>query len=387
MKQTLPAPPTPMPVDEPTHPGVLETVEDQLALRALIREYLIPVETNIIWYALGGVLMISLILEFLSGGLLLFTYTPDAGQAYQITRSLINSPLWHIVINFHYFNAYVIFGLVMIHMMRVFVSGGYRRGKQGTWLIGAVLAGLAFLASLTGETLHWDEVGFAVPWHISEFFQALGLENLFGYTFAALKNIPTATEKLSQIYGVHVSIAVILLVVFIAWHLYLVKVKGISLPFWVKSSGRTAPFSTHIRAWLVYSSVILGAVLLLAIFWPRNPGIPPQLLPESPFYGSTHGPGFLGAKPTFPISWTHGMNVFIGEYLGIEPDIWGTVVGMILMTVALLAIPFVDRAPQEPANRREAFDWRQRKWAFLAIGLFWLVMILGVVVNATAGAG
>jgi hypothetical protein len=47
----------------------------------------------------------------------------------------------------------------------------------------------------------------------------------------------------------------------------------------------------------------------------------------------------------------------------------------------------LDRAPQEPANRREAFDWRQRKWAFLAIGLFWLVMILGVVVNATAGAG
>jgi hypothetical protein len=58
MKQTLPAQPALTPVDEPTHPGVVETVEDQLALRALIREYLIPVETNIIWYALGGVLMI-----------------------------------------------------------------------------------------------------------------------------------------------------------------------------------------------------------------------------------------------------------------------------------------------------------------------------------------
>jgi hypothetical protein len=81
------------------------------------------------------------------------------------------------------------------------------------------------------------------------------------------------------------------------------------------------------------------------------------------------------------------MNVFFGEYLGIEPDIWGTVVGMILMTLALLAIPFVDRAPREPANRQEAFDWRQRKWAFLAIGLFWLTMILGIIVNATAGAG
>jgi hypothetical protein len=86
MKQTLPAPPAARSGDAPGHPGVVETVEDQLALRGLIHKYLIPVETNIIWYALGGVLMISLILEFLSGGLLLFTYTPDAGQAYGITR-------------------------------------------------------------------------------------------------------------------------------------------------------------------------------------------------------------------------------------------------------------------------------------------------------------
>jgi hypothetical protein len=47
MKQTLPAQPAPTPVDEPTHPGVVETVEDQLALRALIRKCLIPVETNL----------------------------------------------------------------------------------------------------------------------------------------------------------------------------------------------------------------------------------------------------------------------------------------------------------------------------------------------------
>ena len=50
----------------------------------------------------------------------------------------------------------------------------------------------------------------------------------------------------------------------------------------------------------------------------------------------------------------------VGQRKGIEPDIWGTVVGMVLMTVALLATPFVDRAPREPANRQEAFDWRQR---------------------------
>lgn len=383
-----PAQPTARP-DRAVAPGggILETIEDQLALRRLIRDYFIPVETNTFWYTLGGVLAIALTLEIFTGVLLSFEYRPDAGQAFAITSRLIHSTFWHVIINFHYLNAFLIFGLVMIHMMRVFVSGGYRRGKQGLWLIGVGLAGLTFILSLTGEALHWDEVGFAVPWHISEFFQAIGLANTFGYTFAALKAVPTASAKLSQIYAIHIAVASILLLLFLVMHYYLIKEKGISLPFWIKPSGKTAPFSKHIREWLLYSAVILGAVLLLAIFVPRGTGTAPQLLPESPYYGSTHGPGALGAKPSFPISWTHGMNVFFGEHLGIEPDIWGTVVGMTLMTLALLVIPFVDRAPREPANPEQAFDWRQRGWAFAAIAIFWIVLIVGVVQNAIAGSG
>ena len=117
--------------DPPKAKGVIEVVEEQFALRQLIWEYLIPVETNTIWYVLGGVLGIALILEIITGFILTFPYTPDAGQAYQITTNLIASPGWHIILGFHYFNSFLIFGLVMVHMMRVFISAAYRRGKQG----------------------------------------------------------------------------------------------------------------------------------------------------------------------------------------------------------------------------------------------------------------
>jgi cytochrome b6 len=387
-------PDTPLLVEEPpvvvtgdgTDLGTWETIEDQLAVRSLIREYVIPVEANVVWYALGGVLMIALLLEMVTGVLLIFQYVPDAAIAYDITRSLIQAPVWHVIINFHFFNAFLIFALILVHMMRVFVSGGYRRGKQGTWLVGVVLAGLTFLLSLTGETLHWDEVGFAVPWHVSETLQLVHLEDNFSYTFDDLKTIPIASQKLSQFYGLHIALAVALVAI-IVWHFLLIRVKGISLPFWLTASGRRAPFSEHVRAWLLYSAIILGVVLVAAIFVPRDAGIAPQLVPESPFYGAEGGPGHLGAKPTYPISWTHGMNVFFGERLGIEPDIWGTIVGMALMTLALLVIPFVDVTPREPATAAEAFSWRQRHWAFLAIGVFWLVMIVGIVQNYVAGAG
>jgi quinol-cytochrome oxidoreductase complex cytochrome b subunit len=364
-----------------------EKLSDQFGFRQMVSDYLIPVETNSIWYLLGGVLAIVLALEILTGFLLSLVYVPDAGLAYQNVAGLLTQFGWGTIISFHYYNAYLIFALVMIHMVRVFITGGYRRGKEGLWLVGVGLAGLTFILSVTGETLHWDEVGFAVPWHVSEALDAVGLAGVFTYTFADLKTISTATEKLSQIYAVHVSLAAIALGLFIGWHYLLIRFKGISAPFWLRASGRTAGFSEHVRGWLIYGGVVVAVLVLISIFFPRDAGTAPQLLPSSPLFQAEHGPGGLGYKPTFPISWTHGMNVFVDQKLGIDPDIWGTIIGMTLMLGALLIIPFVDRGETEPDSTAAALNWRKRGWAFLAMGLFWLVMIVGVVQNAVAEAG
>jgi cytochrome b6 len=371
----------------PTRRGPWAKLTDQFGFRQMVSEYLIPVETNSIWYLLGGVLAIGLALEIVTGFLLTTVYVPDAGLAYGNIDHLLHTFGWATVINFHYYNAYLIFALVLIHMVRVFITGGYRRGKEGLWLVGVGLAGLTFVISTTGEALHWDEVGFAVPWHISEVFQAFGVAAAMGYTFDTLKAIPTATEKLAQLYALHISIVPIILAVFIGWHYLLIRFKGISLPFWLRASGRKAGFSEHIRGWLIYGGIFMGVVLLISIFLPRDTGTAPQLLPDSPLYGAAHGPGGLGYKPTFPISWTHGINVFFGERLGIEPDIWGTMVGMVVLLGALVVIPFVDRGEIEPDSSAAAFNWRRRGWAFLAMGVFFLVLIVGVVQNAIAEAG
>jgi quinol-cytochrome oxidoreductase complex cytochrome b subunit len=326
-------------------------------------------------------------MQFLSGFILAFKYIPDAGLAYGITKSMIESPTWRTVLNFHYFNSYVIFALLMAHMMRVFISGAYRGKKQGLWFVGVLLAAALFVIYLTGESLHWDEVGFAVPWHTSELFQAIGMEKFFGYTFSALLSIPSATVKLTQIYAVHFSLAAIVLVLLMVMHFFLIRAKKISQPFWKKPSGKDAPFSKHIKIWCIWSGIILGIIILISAFVPRDPGVAPQLLPSSPYYGKHAGPGKLGAKPTFPISWTHGMNVFVDEKFHLEPDIWGTVIGGALMFGAFLLIPFVDREKEEPKNLKEVFDLKKRGYAYAAMALFWLVFLVGVIQNAVAGAG
>ncbi len=81
------------------------------------------------------------------------------------------------------------------------------------------------------------------------------------------------------------------------------------------------------------------------------------------------------------------MNRFVALAFNLEPDIWGTVLGMVLMTVALVAVPFVDRGDLEPTNWAEALDLRKRGWAFLAMSMFWVIMIVGVLTNAITPKG
>lgn len=371
---------------QPVRRGFGSKLSDQFGVRQLLSDYLIPVETNSVLYLLGGVLAISLVLEIFSGFLLSLVYTPDAGQAYQITQHLLATPGWALILNFHFYNSYLIFGLVMIHMVRVFITGGYRHGKEGLWLVGVGLAGMTFVVSLTGEALHWDEVGFGVPWNISEVLNAVGLAGAFNYTTDTLLAIPTATEKLAQIYVLHISIVPILLALFIGWHYLLIRFKGISIPFWLRASGRTAGFSEHIKGWVIIGVVLIGIVVVISILVPRDAGTAPQLISSSPLFGTDDDPGGLGFKPTYPISWTRGMNILAANF-GIDPDIWGAVGAMLLMLVVLLVIPFVDRSEHEPDSTAAAFNLRKRGWAFLAMGIFWVVLAVGVVQSLLAEAG
>jgi quinol-cytochrome oxidoreductase complex cytochrome b subunit len=73
-----------------------------------------------------------LALEILTGFLLTLVYVPDAGRAYGIVHDLIAAPGWSIVVNFHFYNAFLIVGLVMIHVVPVFVTVGTVEARRAS---------------------------------------------------------------------------------------------------------------------------------------------------------------------------------------------------------------------------------------------------------------
>jgi hypothetical protein len=58
------------------------------------------------------------------------------------------------------------------------------------------------------------------------------------------------------------------------------------------------------------------------------------------------------------------------------------------MAAALVAIPYLDRGgPYEPRNWDEALSLQRRGWAYLAIIVFWAIMIIGTITNLLTPVG
>jgi quinol-cytochrome oxidoreductase complex cytochrome b subunit len=374
-------------LDTPPRRGLWGGLSEQLGIDWLLgglRKFLIPVETTSIWMMLGGLLGIAIALEFLTGILLLFPYRPDAVGAYQSTSDMMRSPVWSIILAVHYWLMYLIFGLVLLHVMRVFVSGAYRGAKRAQWQLGVTLSVLVFAISATGETLHWDERGMAIPWHVGESFEALRLQHVFDYVHRNLiTNLDFATSKILQMYVLHIVVLPVLILGAMALHYHVVRKKGISVPFWQAASRRTASVRD---AWGRWGFAIFGVILIISVAVIRTPGPAAQGLPSSPFPLSGD-PGGLGTVPTIPISWTHGLNRFVTIAFDWRPDIWGTLLGSIIMIGALALVPVVDRMRGEPSSWREAFDLRRRGLAFGLIAIFWVVMIIGLVTDVVSPIG
>jgi quinol-cytochrome oxidoreductase complex cytochrome b subunit len=368
-------------------PGRLAGLSEQLGLDWLgagVRTFLIPVKTTSVWMMLGGLLGVAIALEFLTGIMLLFPYKPDALGAYQSTSDMMANPFWSIVLGVHYFLMYLIFGLVMLHFMRVFISGAYRGVKKAQWQLGVALSVLVFGISATGETLHWDERGMAIPWHVGESFEALRLQHVFDYVHRNLiTNLDFATSKILQMYVLHIVVLPVLILVAMALHYHVVRRNGISVPFW--QTARRGAISVR-DAWARWYYVVFGVVFIISVAVQRTPGPAAQGLPSSPFPLSGD-PGGLGTVPTIPISWTHGLNRFVTIAFDWRPDIWGTLLGSVIMIGALVLVPVVDRMRGEPRSWREAFDLRRRGLAFGLIAVFWLVMIIGLVTDVASPIG
>ncbi len=168
-------------------------------------------------FCLGGLTFFLFIVETITGVLLMFYYRPVPDYAYLDMKTLEYAVEFGLILrNLHRWGAHLMVICVMLHMLRVFLTGAYRPPREFNWVVGVNLLVLTLLLSFTGYLLPWDQLAFwavTVGTHMAGATPFIGAEgpghNLLGVTamndvrFLLLGDMKVGANALLRFYVLH----------------------------------------------------------------------------------------------------------------------------------------------------------------------------------------
>jgi len=161
-----------------------------------------------------------------TGVLLMFYYVPSVERAYPTMKEIqLSVPLGQFTRNMHRWSAHAMVLIVVLHMVRVFYTGAYKRPREFNWVIGVILLILTFAASFTGYLLPWDQLSF---WAIT-----VGT-NIAGYAPGAgpvmrqllLGGTEVGQNTLIRFYTLHIAMLPLMITLLISVHVWRVRKDG-----------------------------------------------------------------------------------------------------------------------------------------------------------------
>ena len=187
---------------------------------------------------LGVLTVAAFLIALVTGVLLMFYYKPYPEVAYLSMKDIhFVVPTGRFIRNIHRWSANIMVVGVLVHMARVFYTGGYRAPREFNWIIGMVLLVVTLGLSFTGYLLPWDQLAY---WAITiganiaqsprEVTDALGITASFdpgGFQRLLLLGSDTVGEEaLIRFYLLHVMVLPMALLALLSVHMWRVRKDG-----------------------------------------------------------------------------------------------------------------------------------------------------------------
>ncbi len=135
-------------------------------------------------------------------------------------------PLWYQVSGvgdylraIHFWSVQAFFFFMTMHLVVQFFMGSWREGRSFTWVLGALSFGLSVITAFTGYLSRGD---FFSQWNQVQSKDAFNGAGMDGF-FNALNN--------GQIYGLHIVVLPVILLILVGWHLVAVRKMGVVPPY------------------------------------------------------------------------------------------------------------------------------------------------------------
>ena len=344
-----------------------EWMDERLSISALseiAHKKEIPLHRHSIWYYFGGMTLFLFVVQVVTGILLLLYYRPSAENAFESVQFIVTEVQFGWLIrSIHSWSANLMIATLFIHLFSVFFLRAYYRPREMTWVSGVVLFFISICFGFSGYLLPWNEVSFfatKVGTEIAGVIPVVGRPML--RFLRGGDDVTGAT--LTRFFGFHVAVLPATATVFLAIHVLLVQLHGMSVPSSLqKQNVRKMRFIPNfLLRDLIGWILAIGVLAALAAIFPWELGEK-----ADPF-----APAPAGIKPEWYFLFMFQTLKYLpAKILGMDGEVLG-IMAFNLVALLLFIVPFVDRDPEK----------RRRRLIFNVLGV---VALLYIVVMTIVG--
>ena len=342
--------------------GLLTWVDQRFPLmenwKAHMSAYYAPKNFNF-WYIFGGLAMLVLVIQIVTGIFLVMHYKPDGAKAFESVEYIMREVPWGWLVRYmHSTGASMFFVVIYLHMFRGLIYGSYRKPRELIWIFGVLI----FL-TLMGEAFF----GYLLPWGQMSYWGAQVIVNLFAaipivgpdLSLWIRGDYVVSDATLNRFFAFHVIALPLVILGLVAAHILALHEVGSNNPDGVEikdnKDERGIPrdgipfhpyYTVHDIFWVVIFLMVFSAIVFFApemggYFIEYN-----NFIPAHPLKTPPHIAPVWYFTPYYSI-----LRAMVWPFFWIDAKVWG-VAAMGASTLIFFFLPWLDRSPVKSIRYR-----------------------------------
>ena len=203
--------------------------EEPLEIQAIaddVGSKYVPPHVNI----LGGSTFTCFIIQVAAGFAMTFYYRLTVTEAFASVQYILNDVNFgRLIRSIHRWSASMMVFMMILHVCRVYLTGGFKKPRELTWVTRVVLASLTVSFGVTDYSLPWDQVGYwavKIVTGVPDAIPVVGsfiVELLHG-------SVSVGQSTSTRFYSLHTFVLPLLTATFMLAHFLMIRKQGISGP-------------------------------------------------------------------------------------------------------------------------------------------------------------
>ncbi|GGA45023.1 cytochrome b [Pelagibacterium lentulum] len=342
--------------------GFERWMDERLPIIRFSKEHLMdfPTPKNLnYWWTFGGILAFMLVVQIVTGIILVMHYTPHVDLAFASVEHIRRDVNYgRIIQGTHAVGASMFFVALYVHMFRGLYYGSYKAPREIIWMLGVILFILVMATAFMGYVLPWGQMSLWGATVITGLFSAIPVIGEPIQTLL-LGGFSVANPTLNRFFSLHYLLPFIIAAV-VVLHIWALHVPGNNNPVGVevKESRDTLPFHPYFTMKDLFAIVVFLIPFAWFVFFaPDILGHADNYIPGDPLVTPAHIVPEWYLLPYYAM-----LRAIDFDVLFIEARLGGVLV-MFGSLAILFVLPWLDRSPVRSGTFRPLF--KPFYWVFV----------------------